>query len=249
MSSELIVVLSDLQVPYHDPSYIKVMKKFIAAVKPSQKGQIGDLMDQPEVGRWNKGAAGEFSPTFWKNVKITREILDTFDLDWIKVGNHDERMETYIDRYAPALGGPDSEFTLDAILGIKDRKTRLERRPFRVAPGWIAAHGHEGSLSPVPGRTAFGLAQRWNASVMCGHTHRLGTVSTTVGLPGSRRTITGMEIGHGMHEKHATYIKSGSPNWQKGFGILVVDGGHTFHHVVHMRPDCSFTFDGKVWRP
>lgn len=246
---KLIAILSDLQIPFMDPNYPKVMRKFLDAVQPDEVGQIGDLLDMPEVGRWNKGAAGEYAGTFWKSIRATRKLLDEFDFDWIKVGNHDERMEVYIDRYAPALGGPDSEFTLDSVLRMGDRKARLERKPFRLAPGWIAAHGHEGSLSPVAGRTAYGLAQRWNASVVCGHTHRLGTVSTTVGLPGSRRTITGMEIGHGMAEKHATYIKSGSPNWQKGFGILVVDGNTTYHHVVHMQPDCSFQYDGKVFKP
>lgn len=247
--AKVIVILADLQVPYHDPNYIKVMKKFIDTVRPDEVGQIGDLWDQPEVGRWNKGAAGEYAGTFWKSTKAVREILDLFDFDWIKVGNHDERMEVYLDRYAPALAGPDSEFTLDTVLRMGDRKARLERKPFRVAPGWIAAHGHEGGLSPVSGRTAFGLAQRWNASVVCGHTHRAGTVSTTVGLPGSRRTITGLEVGHGMLEKHATYIKSSAPNWQRGFGILVVDGNKTYHHLVHMQPDSSFIWDGKVFKP
>jgi metallophosphoesterase superfamily enzyme len=244
----MIVILADLQVPYHDPAYIRVLKKFMDTVKPDERGQIGDLMDQPEVGRWNKGAAGEFAGSFWRNVKATRRIIDDLKLDWIKVGNHDERMETYIQRYAPALGGPDSEFTLDTLLR-RESYTRLERKPFRVAPGWIVAHGHEGSLSPIAGRTAFALAQRWNASVVCGHTHRAGTVSVTQGLPGARRCLTGMEIGHGMLEKHATYVKSGAPNWQRGFGILIVDGNKTYHHVVHMHPDSSFTWDGKTWRP
>lgn len=244
----MIVILADLQVPYHDPKYIKVMKKFMDAIRPDQRGQIGDLMDQPEVGRWNKGAAGEFAGTFWRNIKTTRQLVDELKLDWVKVGNHDERMELYLQRYAPALGGPDSEFTLDSVLH-REGYVRLERKPFRVAPGWVVAHGHEGSLSPIAGRTAYSLAQRWHASVVCGHTHRLGTVSTTVGLPGSRRTLTGMEIGHGMLEKHATYVKTGAPNWQKGFGILVVDGSKTYHHAVHMQPDCSFSWDGKIWKP
>ena len=247
--SRTIVILADLQVPYQDPNYIKVMKKFMDAVKPDERGQIGDLMDQPEVGRWNKGAAGEFAGTFWKNVNTTRRLLDELKFDWVRMGNHDERMETYLSRYAPALHGPDSEFTLQHVLKLDELGVRLERKPFHVAPGWVAAHGHEGALSPVAGRTAFGLAQRWNCSVVCGHTHRLGTVSTTVGMPSARKTLTGMEVGHGMQEKHAAYIKSGSPNWQKGFGILVVDGGHTYHTAVHMRPDCSFTWEGHVFRP
>lgn len=251
---KLIVVLADIQIPLHDPKYIKVMKGFVTAMRKSKSfdvevGQIGDLMDMPEVGRWNKSAAGEYAGTFWSGVRTTRQILDELRFDWVRIGNHDERMELYIEKYAPALAGNGSEFTLESVLRIPDRPTVLHRKPFKMAPGWIAAHGHEGGLSQVAGRTAYGLAQRWNASVVCGHTHRAGTVSTTVGLPGHRRRITGMEIGHGMLEKHATYIKSSAPNWQRAFGVFVVEKGKTYDQLVMMNPDCSFMFDGKVWKP
>ncbi len=252
--SKLIIILADLQVPYHDPKYIKVMSKFAKEMRASKTfetvevGQIGDLMDQPETGRWNKGAAGEYAGTFWKNVRTTREIISEFDFDWIKVGNHDRRVTDYITRYAPALGGPDSEWNLETLLGVRGNPNLLRHKPFQVAPGWIAAHGDEGCQSPTAGRSAYGLAARWNASVVCGHTHRAGTVSVTVGLPTARRRLTGMEIGNGMLEKHAVYIRSGTPNWQKGFGILVVDGRKTYDQLVMMNPDSSFTYDGKVWK-
>ena len=58
-----------------------------------------------------------------------------------------------------------------------------------------------------------------------------------------------MEIGHGMLEKHATYIKSSSPNWPRAFGVFVVDGRKTYDHLVMMHPDCSFTWDGRTYRP
>lgn len=253
--AKLIIVLADLQVPYHDPAYIKVMSKFVTEMRKSRSfdrvelGQIGDLMDQPEVGRWNKGAAGEYAGTFWSGVRTTRQILNIFQFDWIKVGNHDRRVEDYIDKYAPALGGPDSEWNLESVLGIPGRVTKLRREPFRMAPGWVAAHGDEGGMSPIAGRTAFGLTSRWDASVVCGHTHRAGIVSTTVGMAGNRRRITGMEVGNGMLEKHATYIKSGSPNWQKAFGLFVVEKGRTYDQLIMMSPDCKFTYDGKVWKP
>lgn len=253
---KLIIVLADLQVPYHDPRYIKVMKKFVTAMRQSRQfrrvevGQIGDLMDQPETGRWNKGAAGEYAGTFWSGVRTTREIISQFQFDWIKVGNHDRRVEDYIEKYAPALGGEDSEWNLDTLLHIDTRRTRLHRQPFEMAPGWVAAHGDEGALSPIAGRTAFNLTSRWDASVVCGHTHRAGTVSTTIGLgDGNRRRITGMEVGNGMLESSATYIKSGAPNWQKGFGVFVVERGVTHDHLVLMNPDSTFAWDGKIYRP
>ena len=256
MAAKLIIVVADLQVPYHDPAYVRTMLKFVRAMRRSRQfrrievGQIGDLTDQPETGRWNKGAAGEFAGTFWSGIRDTREIVKAFDFDWIKVGNHDRRVEDYIQKYAPALGGEDSEWNLDTLLRIKGLRTRLERNPFQLAPGWVAAHGDEGSMSAVAGRTAYGLTARWDQSVVCGHTHRAGTVSATVGLGAeNRRRITGMEVGHGMLEEYATYIKSGSPNWQHAFGLFVVDRGRTYDHLVMMQPDNSFTWDGRIWKP
>jgi hypothetical protein len=252
---KLIIVLADLQVPYQDPKYILVMRNFVQEMRRSRAfdqvevGQIGDLMDQPEVGRWNKGAAGEYSGTFWSSVKETREIIKFFNFDWIKVGNHDRRVEDYIDKYAPALAGEDSEWTLERLLAVEGKPKLLRRQPFKLAPGWVAAHGDEGGLSQVAGQTAYGLAKRWDASVVCGHTHRAGSVSTTIGLGSGRRRITGMEVGNGMLEASATYIKSAAPNWQKAFGVFVVDGRRTYEQLIMMTPDCRFTYDGRIYKP
>lgn len=253
---KLIIVLADLQVPYQDPKYVLVMRKFIHDMRASKSfervevGQIGDLMDQPEVGRWNKGAAGEFAGSFWKSARTTREVISLLGVDWVKAGNHDRRVEDYIEKYAPALGGDDSEITMESVFRIgPGTKVKLQRKPFKMAPGWIAAHGDEGGLNQVAGRTAFGLATRWNDSVVCGHTHRAGTVSTTVGMQGSRRRITGMEVGNGMLESSATYIKSAAPNWQKAFGVFVVEKGKTYDQLVMMTPGCQFVYDGRLYKP
>jgi hypothetical protein len=252
---KLIIVLADLQVPYQDPKYVVVMRNFVQEMRASRQfdqvevGQIGDLMDQPEVGRWNKGAAGEYSGSFWSSVRTPREIIQLFKFDWIKVGNHDRRVEDYVAKYAPALGGADSEWTLENLLKVRGNPKLLRRQPFKMAPGWIAAHGDEGGLSQVAGQTAFNLSKRWDASVVCGHTHRAGSVSTTIGMAGKRRRITGMEVGNGMLEASATYIKSAAPNWQKGAGIFVVDGRQTYDQLIMMTPDCKFTYDGRIYKP
>jgi hypothetical protein len=255
--AKLIIVMADLQVPYHDPAYIRVMAKFVRAQRGCgvyrnvQVGQIGDLMDQPEVGRWNKGAAGEYAGTFWAGVRETRQIIDQFQFDWIKIGNHDRRVEDYITKYAPALGGDDSEWNIDSLLRIDTRKTKIHRRPFLMSPGWTAAHGDEArSTSQIAGQTAFKLTSRWDTSVVCGHTHRAGTVSKTIGMGAeNRRRITGMEVGNGMLEEYATYIPDGAPNWQKAFGAFVVDRGRTYDHLVMMDADCSFEWNGRIYRP
>jgi hypothetical protein len=58
-----------------------------------------------------------------------------------------------------------------------------------------------------------------------------------------------MEIGNGMLESAATYIKSSAPNWQKAFGLFVVEKGKTQDQLVMMHPDCSFTWEGRTYKP
>jgi metallophosphoesterase superfamily enzyme len=239
-----ILILPDLQVPYHDRKFVSVMAQFIDDFKPDEIGQIGDLMDQPQPSRWNKGMAGEYEDTLQKDIDTTKNIVDVLRINWVVMGNHDERIESYVARYAPALRSLHA-LRFEELLGLEARGVTLYREPFEVAPGWIAAHGHEGTHSSVSGRTAYGLARRFDRSVVCGHTHRAGIVSESVGLGKKRRTLTGLEVGHGMDEKYATYVKS--PNWQKAFGILHVEGKHTQAELIPVHNN-RFIYQGKVYR-
>ena len=83
------------------------------------------------------------------------------------------------------------------------------------------AHGDEGRMSGVPGATALKLAQQVGKSVVCGHTHRLGLQHHTTGLNGKTSTLYGLEVGHMMDMKQASYLTSGVANWQQGVGMLV----------------------------
>lgn len=241
-----ILILPDLQIPFHDPGFIKVMEKFIKDFAPDEVGQIGDFLDQPEPSRWNKGMAGEYEPTLQKSINSGKEIIERLTIEWIKLGNHDERIETYVARYAPALGALDA-LRYENLLELDALGVVYHRKPFRIAPGWLAAHGHEGSLSPVSGRTAFNLASQFDQSVICGHTHRAGVVSRTIGYRGSTRTIHGLEIGHAMDTTKANYIK-GTANWQKAFGLMFVEGKTVQATYVSVKNDNSFIWDRHLWK-
>lgn len=226
-----IVIVADLQVPYHDPRYVMAVKNYLDAVRPDEVGQIGDLIDLPTPSRWSRGTAREYEPVLQKHIEDTKRMLDVFEFDWVKTGNHDRRVEDYVRKYAPALSSLDA-LRCEELFGLRERKVRFERDPFTVAPGWIAAHGDEGTYSSIGGRTALGLGRRWDRSVICGHTHRAGIVSETVGFQGRYRSITGFEVGNGMLTSAATYIKSGTPNWQQAFGVLWVDGKHVTPELI-----------------
>lgn len=243
---KLICVVADLQIPYHDKSYVKAVKNFISALKPDEVGQIGDFLDEPQPSRWSKGRAGEYAKTLQADIDEGNRILDDIHFDWIKYGNHDLRVEEYVSRYAPALDGL-AALKYESLLRLDDHGTRLERQPFTVAPGWVAAHGHEGSLSPISGRTAYSLAQRYDRSVLCGHTHRAGIVSSTRGFGNSLRVLTGFEVGHGMDVSRASYMKGQTADWQQAFGLLWVEGNFVKPELVPVVRG-RFIVNGKEYR-
>lgn len=243
---KLILIVADLQIPYHDKRYVKAVKNFITAVKPDEIGQIGDFLDEPQPSQWSKGRAGEYAKTLQADINEGKRILDEIHFDWIKFGNHDLRVEEYVRRYAPALEGLDV-LRFDRLLGLEDYETRLERQPFTIAPGWVAAHGHEGSLSAISGRTAYSLAEQYNRSVVCGHTHRAGLVSATSGFGKDLRVLSGFEVGHGMDVSKATYMKGKTANWQQAFGLLWVEGKLVKPELVPV-VNGRFIVNGKEYR-
>ena len=72
------VVISDLQVPYHDPKAVKNVATFIKRWKPDRVVTVGDEIDLPQLSRWERGLAGEFAGTLDRDRNLTQQVL--FDL-------------------------------------------------------------------------------------------------------------------------------------------------------------------------
>ena len=249
-----IVVLPDTQNPYHDRKYVNALISFIKDYQPDELAHVGDGLDSPEPSRWNKGMAGEYADTLQKSINDFnlmmwqfREALGDGKPFHFKMGNHDERIETYVARYAPALGSLDA-LKFDTLTGLSDPGLEVEvhRGLYDIAPGWVMAHGHEASLSRIPGSTAMGLARKIGKSVVCGHTHRVGLQHETTGYNGKTRTIYGLEVGHAMDMSQAAYLKYGGANWQQGFAILKTDGRRTWPQAITVQGR-QFTVDGRVY--
>jgi hypothetical protein len=113
---------------------------------------------------------------------------------------------------------------IEQLLGYDKLGVTYLHKMHELMPGWVMAHGDEGALNRAPGATALNLAKRLGKSVVCGHTHRVGLQHETTGFYGKTHTLYGLEVGHMMDIKQASYLTSGSANWQTGIGILVQDG-------------------------
>ncbi len=49
-----IVLISDLQIPYHDPIATRNLVRFIAKWKPHQVATVGDEIDLPQLSKWER---------------------------------------------------------------------------------------------------------------------------------------------------------------------------------------------------
>jgi len=241
-----IVVISDLQSPFHDVAATKTIAKFIKHYRPSSVVSVGDEIDLPQISRWEEGGEGEWQRDLGKHRDITVDLLAELQVDHIVRSNHSDRLYNKIKSKAPGfLGLPELE--IEKFLKLDSLGITYHHEPYELAPNWLLMHGDEGNVQPTAGATALGLAKRSGMSVVCGHTHRMGLTHHTQGWTGKTKTIWGMEVGNLMDYKFARYIKAGLFTWNKGFGLLHVDGTTVMPQLVPIVNN-SFTVDGKVWK-
>jgi predicted phosphodiesterase len=241
---ERIVVVSDLQIPYHDPRAVYNLIDFIKRYKPDRVVSIGDEIDLPQVSKWEKGRMGEYAGTIGKDRDATVKILEQLRVTDVIRSNHTDRLFNYIASYAPGLYGI-PELQLENFLRLPELGITYWRKPMPIAPNWVAVHGDHGRISQVAGQTALKQALQHGKSLVCGHTHRLGLSSVTEASGGIvGRILTGLEVGNLMNFKAASYTH-GSANWQQGFGLLYVDGRNVTPVAVPVAKDGSFIVEGK----
>jgi UDP-2,3-diacylglucosamine pyrophosphatase LpxH len=233
-----VVVLSDLQIPYHDKRSVQAAIDFVRYYKPDELWCVGDELDAPEPSRWNKGMAGEYADTLQEGIDKTNEIMSEFRSAlgrnkkfYIQRSNHTDRIDTYMRKYAPAFSSLKS-LEIETLLGYDKLGVTYLHRMHELLPGWVMAHGDEGALNRAPGATALNLAKSLGKSVVCGHTHRVGLQHETRGFYGNTHTLFGLEVGHMMDIKQASYLTSGNANWQQGIGILVEENNKITPYAV-----------------
>jgi hypothetical protein len=239
-----IVVISDLQVPYHDERAVRNVASFIKRFKPDQVITIGDEIDLPQISRWTEGTPGWFEQSLGADRDATVEILWDLQVTDMIRSNHTDRLYNVIMKKIPAfLALPELKF--EKFMKLDELGIKFHRKPLEFAPDWIAIHGDEGSVKPTPGLTALEAARRHGKSVVCGHTHRAGQSAFTEASGGVLgRVLRGVEVGNLMQFSKAGYTK-GVANWQQAFAVFYVDKKAVTNTIVHIEKDGSFVFEGK----
>ena len=243
-----IVVISDLQVPYHDERAVRNVASFIRRFKPDQVITIGDEIDLPQISRWTEGTPGWFEQSLGSDRDATVEILWELQVTDMIRSNHTDRLYNVIMKKIPAfLALPELKF--EKFMKLDELGIKFHRKPLEFAPDWIAIHGDEGSVKPTPGLTALEAARRHGKSVVCGHTHRLGLSAFTEASRGQLgRTVWGLEVGNlvDLASSGMAYTR-GYANWQQGFAVAYVQ-----ERKVQVIPipinNHQFIFEGKLYK-
>lgn len=253
MGTKRIVVVPDMQIPAHDPKAVENLVSFVSDYQPDELVNVGDDADATEVAFWTKGTAGEYAGTLQDSFDLVRNVHYMFRMALgnkpyhVSRSNHGDRLSRYIRKHAPALGSLRS-LELPELLGYRDYRITYHEDPFEIAPGWVCAHGDEGTISAIAGRTAGLLAEKWGVSVVCGHTHRAGLSQRSYGFSGTvTRTVAGLEVGHLMDMSQASYLKGGHGNWQQAFGILYVTANTVTPVLVPVHAGGRFVVEGTEY--
>ena len=238
------VVVSDLQVPYHDEVAVKNLGAFIRAWKPHKVVTIGDEIDLPQISRWTEGTPGWYEQSLGKDRDQAVQVLYDLQVTDMIRSNHTDRLYNVIMKKIPAfLALPELKF--EKFMKLDELGITFHKKPMAIAPNWIAIHGDEQGINPNAGLTALGAARRHGKSVICGHTHRAGRSAFTEASGGVLgRVIHGVEVGNLMNFKQAGYTK-GTANWQQAFATIETDGKRVNVQLVYIEKDGTFVVAGK----
>ena len=237
-------ILNDTHIPKHDKRKLTLWLKIMREWKPDYITINGDFDDFEAPGRWVSGTPAEYTErlavtTETDSKKLLNEIRDNHpdaEINWLD-GNHEVRLEDYINKNAPALVGT---VTIPKIFDLDN--LGIEYQPYGAPPkkmfgGFYVHHGT--FISKNSGESVRKEVDHYGVSMIMGHTHRGGLyhVSDYEG-----RIRTGIEGYHLCDPKQMTYAPF--HNWQAGFVTLYVDGSKAFPFLNQFNGN-TVVMDGK----
>jgi hypothetical protein len=233
--SDYAVVFSDLHFPLQCEKTISIILQTIDILKPSKIIINGDSCDILALSRYPKDILKnynlleeriEYQKFLSKLVEVSggAEIFETSANH--SSGGPESRWRRYLSERIPELGClPEVMEALsyeNIFLGpFKDYVKMVD---YVDLNGLYVMHGT--TVRKNPGSSVMGEMERFRASVMMGHVHRMGSVSMRQPAIGKRKEqqLFGYEIGCACD---LNPIYASSPNWTNGFAIVAL-GENTF---------------------
>ena len=247
------VLVPDIHWPYqHKVAEANVMQ-YIKKTKPERTIQVGDASDFESLSRFRKNLPPSRQRHFKEEVDGSRERWEAWsklptELFW-GAGNHEERLRRYAEDGAPELFEIiDSDFDYPTLM-------RFDKLGIQVAwptygeGTWVdeaqtlwVTHGDYARKHSADSAQAH--VHTYGASVVHGHTHRLGAYYHT---KLSDKAHQGYELGT-LADRWSVPKATKVVDWQLGFGVVHHVGPHWNMTLVHIQPDGSFVGpDGRYY--
>jgi UDP-2,3-diacylglucosamine pyrophosphatase LpxH len=246
---KLAALWPDTHVKYHDRRAVKLVMRILKDLKIDELVLLGDFCDVYNLS--SHGVHAAIKTNFIDEINEVNVLLDQFDKTFPKAkkvyisGNHEFRLERYINTKCPELFGVTQ---LDHLLKIPQRSnwTWVDYGPnqsYKVLGSHLTAR-HE----PL-GSSAKATASKALCSLVYGHIHRIEE-SHIVGLDGKNHVCFSVGwLGDKSYDKIFGYVK-GHHQWQLGFGLVWVDPDtkYFYHQKVHILDNYSCVVNGKMYQ-
>lgn len=254
MAIKTTLVIPDIQYPYHDALMLKKVISVARDIQPDQIVQIGDAIDFPQVSRWSKGTAGEFTDDLQEHVDGWRKTLEDVrqacpeaEILWVE-GNHDLRIQDFLKKYAAPVSAL-RVLEMPALFGLDELSIKYTRGPVRIATNVYAVHGHEsGGYAASPSAWDLKFVKRYGSdkSFVFGHTHQPFLLTRAFGYEGRVSPRFTMNVGSIMDPVKATYVKDGAVSWTMSFAVIHDDGKRVYPELI-LATDRGFIYQGRKY--
>lgn len=222
------LVMSDIHLPYHNNWAISKMLNYGIDKNIDAILLNGDVMDCFKLSKYNPDPnERDFQQELLaleQFIDVLRKMAPVF----YKLGNHEERFESYMIRNAPVLLQT-REYMLSNLLQCYAKGVEIITDQRIVYIGKLAVlHGHEVHLSSGSVNPARALFLKTNKTALCGHLHKSSQHNETT-LDG--KLISTWSTGH-FGEAHPKYARINK--WNYGGARVEVDDNGAFE-VINVR--------------
>ena len=159
MTVKRVVILSDLQVPYHDVHVTQNIIRFLKTFKPDQTVTIGDEIDFQTISKWSEGTPLAYEQTLADDRDRCVDLLWELGVTDCIRSNHTDRMYHTIMKKVPSfLSLPELRF--EKFMKFDELGIKFWKSDMPIAPNWIAVHGDHTPIKPQGGLSALEGARR-----------------------------------------------------------------------------------------
>lgn len=214
----VILHLTDHHFPLENRKAVQFSVEAARELQPDMIVLGGDLFDGYALSRFDKKPDKLLSlqteldkaGTYIRNLQ---KASPASEFVWL-LGNHEERLEKYLDRKAPELACLRG-LRITNLVPVDSVRIVPYGERWRVGPLTFV---HGAVVRKVAGASAKAVSEAEGCSIVMGHTHRMGMVLQTRGSE-----VVHSYEGGCLCDLRPSYLKQSS-NWQNGVSVFVVEG-------------------------